>query len=196
MAWDLTSYWSKDGTVGASRSMPRLRESPHFRSFVIRMSMTPRVCQAHPARSRTRTHETRQRQPCALSSLRDKRTRTRVRSCSWNCQLRHRREALGHVDATLRLLDPSIDIDQIPNKRLRKRIKLFRQGELGRSVVGMLCKSTPLIGTQDITSAILAAGGHGESAKPSLISRVQKGSQDRPWQGRAVADCVMPVGRY
>ncbi len=66
-----------------------------------------------------------------------------------------------------------IDIDQIPNKRLRKRIKLFRQGELGRSVVGMLCKSTPLIGTQDITSAILAAGGHGESAKPSLMSRVQ-----------------------
>ena len=86
----------------------------------------------------------------------------------------------------MRLLG-SIDIDQIPNKRLRKRIKLFRQGELGRSVVGMLCKSTPLIGTQDITSAILAAGGHGESAKPSLISRVQKvlktgRGKDVPWQ--------------
>ena len=148
MAWDLTSYWSKDGTVGASRSMPRLRESPHFRSFVIRMSMTPRVCQAHPARSRTRTHETRQRQPLRAFIPTRQAHRTRVRSCSWNCQLRHRREALGHVDATLRLLDPSIDIDQIPNKRLTRRIKLFRQGELGGLIVGVLRESD-------------TAGGHG-----------------------------------
>jgi hypothetical protein len=33
-------------------------------------------------------------------------------------KLRHRKEAFGHVDATLRLLDPSVDIDAIPNKRL------------------------------------------------------------------------------
>ncbi len=43
-------------------------------------------------------------------------------------QLRHRKEALGHVDATLRLLDPSIEINAIPNKRIVKRIRLFRQG--------------------------------------------------------------------
>ena len=60
--------------VGASRSMPRLRESPHFRSFVMRMSMTSRVWQAHRARSRTRTHELDKGNRCALSSLRDKRT--------------------------------------------------------------------------------------------------------------------------
>ena len=55
---------------------------------------------------------------------------------------------MGHVDATLRLLDPSIDIDQIPNKRLTRRIKLFRQGELGRLIVGVLRESD-------------TAGGHG-----------------------------------
>ena len=68
---------------------------------------------------------------------------------------------MGHVDATLRLLDPSIDIDQIPNKRLTRRIKLFRQGELGRLIVGVLREADTPISTQDITSAIPAAGGHG-----------------------------------
>ena len=29
-------------------------------------------------------------------------------------QLRYRKESLGHIDATLRLLDPSIAIDAIP----------------------------------------------------------------------------------
>ena len=57
---------------------------------------------------------------------------------------------MGHVDATLRLLDPSIDIDQIPNKRPRKRIKLFRQGELGRLIVGVLREADTPISTQDI----------------------------------------------
>jgi hypothetical protein len=53
-------------------------------------------------------------------------------------QLRHRKDTLGHVDATLRLLDPSIDAKAIPNKRYPKRVKLFRQGELGRLILGAL----------------------------------------------------------
>ena len=132
----------------------------------------------------------------ALSALRDKRAVLASEIVQLERQLRHRKEALGHVDATLRLLDPSVDIDSIPTKRPRKRVKLFRQGELGRMILKAMREADAPISTQEITSAILAAGGHGESAKPSLISRVQKGSQDRPWQGRAVADCVMPVGRY
>ena len=36
-----------------------------------------------------------------------------------------------HVDATLRLLDESIDIHAIPNKRPPKRIKLFGQANSG-----------------------------------------------------------------
>ena len=45
-------------------------------------------------------------------------------------KLRHRRQLLIHVDSCLKLLDPSIETDAIPNKRLTKRVKLFRQGEL------------------------------------------------------------------
>jgi len=84
----------------------------------------------------------------ALTALRDKRAGLAGEIVQLERQLRHRREALGHVDATLRLLDPSVEIDAIPNKRLTKRIKLFRQGELGRLIVGVLRESD-------------TAGGHG-----------------------------------
>ena len=74
----------------------------------------------------------------ALSALRNKRADLASEVAQLERQIRHRKEALGHVDATLRLLDPSVDIDAIPNKRIVKRIKLFRQGELGRMIVGVL----------------------------------------------------------
>lgn len=69
---------------------------------------------------------------------------------------------LVHVDATLKLLDPSIETDAIPNKRLPKRVKLFRQGALGRMILGALREAEAPIGTTATASAILKAGDHGE----------------------------------
>jgi hypothetical protein len=79
---------------------------------------------------------------------------------------------LGHVDATLRLLEPAIQIDAIPNKRQPKRIKLFRQGELGRLILGALRKAEEPLSTHQIASVVLAAGGHGEAARPTVTPRV------------------------
>lgn len=42
---------------------------------------------------------------------------------------------LAHVDATIQLLDRSIDVDAIPTKRTLMHVKLFKQGELGRHIV-------------------------------------------------------------
>ena len=109
----------------------------------------------------------------ALAALRDKRAVLASEIVQLERQLRHRKEALGHVDATLRLLDPSVDIDAIPTKRPRKRVKLFRQGELGRMIVGTLREADQPLSTQAITTAIIKAGGHGESARPSVMSRVR-----------------------
>ena len=86
---------------------------------------------------------------------------------------RHRKEALGHVDATLRLLDPSVDIDAIPSKRIVNRIKLFRQGELGRLIMGVLRNADTPQSTAAITRGVLTAGGHGESARPTMAPRVR-----------------------
>lgn len=66
----------------------------------------------------------------ALSALRNKRATIAAEIVQLERQVRHRKELLVHVDATLRLLDPAMDIDAIPNKRPPQRIKLFRQGEL------------------------------------------------------------------
>jgi hypothetical protein len=109
----------------------------------------------------------------ALSALRDKRAVLASEIVQLERQLRHRKESLGHVDATLRLLDPSVDIDAIPTKRPRKRIKLFRQGELGRLILSTMRNADAPISTQEITSAILAAGGHGPSARSAVMPRVR-----------------------
>jgi hypothetical protein len=109
----------------------------------------------------------------ALSALRKKRAELASELVQLERQTRHRREALGHVDATLRLLDPSVDIEAIPNKRIVRRIKLFRQGELGRLILGALRDAEAPLSTQAITSEIIAAGGHGESSRPALMPRVR-----------------------
>ena len=109
----------------------------------------------------------------ALSALRDKRAVLASEIVQLERQLRHRRESLGHVDATLRLLDPAIDTDQIPNKRPRRRVKLFRQGELGRMILKVLREADTPISTQDVATAIIQAGGHGESARGAVMPRVR-----------------------
>ena len=69
---------------------------------------------------------------------------------------------MGHVDATLRVLDPESE-PEASQQAHRKRVKLFRQGELGRMIVGMLRDADqPLSTSQSITSQIIRTGGHGE----------------------------------
>ena len=109
----------------------------------------------------------------ALSALRNRRALLAAEIVQLDRQLRSRKESLGHVDATLRLLDPSIAIDAIPNKRTVKRIRLFRQGELGRLVLGTLRDANGPVSTAQIVKAILAAGGHGQSAKSAVAPRVR-----------------------
>jgi hypothetical protein len=45
----------------------------------------------------------------------------------WHARLAH----LLHIDATIQLFDPSVDLDTIFNKRTIKHARLFRNGELG-----------------------------------------------------------------
>lgn len=110
----------------------------------------------------------------ALSALKNKRATIAAEIVHLKRQLRHRKEHLVHVDATIRLLDPSIETDAIPNKRLVKRVKLFRQGELGRLILDTLrrAEGAPM-SAREIVTAILAAGGHGEVARPTVAPRVR-----------------------
>src|SRR5205809_505456 len=81
----------------------------------------------------------------ALSALKNRRAPFASEIVSLERQMRHCKESLVHVDATLRLLDESIDIDAIPNKRPPRRVKLFRHcgataGGMGRSHYGILTR--------------------------------------------------------
>ena len=110
----------------------------------------------------------------ALAALKDKRATLATEVVQLERQLRHRRDMLVHVDATLRLLDPTVSIDAIPNKRPKKRIKLFRQGELGRMILDAIRKAPGgSVSTADIVTALLAAGGHGEDARSVVAGRVR-----------------------
>ena len=82
-------------------------------------------------------------------------------------------EQIRHVDASLQLLDPQLFPDLIPAKRPQKRIKLFRQGELGRLIVDALRRAGKPLDTRAVVTAVLAAGGHGEGARPALAPRVR-----------------------
>lgn len=110
----------------------------------------------------------------ALAALKDRRATLAGEIVLLERQIRHRRESLVHVDATLHLLDPGVSTEAIPNKRPQKRIKLFRQGELGRMIVDALrnAQGEPL-STSDLVTVLLRAGGHGEAARPTLAPRVR-----------------------
>lgn len=109
----------------------------------------------------------------ALSALRNKRATLASDIVQLERKLRHCRESLVHVDATLRLLDASSEPESIPTKRPRKNITLFRQGELGRMILGALREADQPVSTPGIVTAIIAKGGHSESARRALGGRVR-----------------------
>jgi len=129
----------------------------------------------------------------ALTALRNKRATIAAEIVQLERQLRHRRENLVHVDATLRLLDPSAEPDSIPNKRIPKHINLFRQGELSRLVMDTLRMAQGSLGTADVVAAILQAGGHGEAARRNVAPRVRSNLQSL-WKQRKVTKAGSGTG--
>jgi hypothetical protein len=98
----------------------------------------------------------------AISALKNKRAVLAAEIVQLERQLRHRRESMQHVDACLRMLDPTLAVESIPNKRLPKHINLFRQGELGRLILGPLRSASGCA----VTSAIWNGAGR----LPSSVS--------------------------
>lgn len=109
----------------------------------------------------------------ALAALKKQRAEMAGEIACLTSKITWLKSQLGHVDATLRILDPTLDPKGLPVARVRKRIKLFRQGELSRLVVDALRRAGKPIGTHQIVTALLAAGGYGESVRPSLTPRVR-----------------------
>ena len=124
----------------------------------------------------------------ALAALKSQRGILAAEIVQLKRQLRHRKEMLIHVDATLRLLDPEIKVESIRPKRPPKRIKLFRQGELGRLIVDAIRRSPDGATAKEIVTALLKVGGHGESVRGTLSPRVRGNLAYLGSQGKVVKD--------
>lgn len=109
----------------------------------------------------------------AIHALKDRRATLAGEIQQFKQGIRDREEQLTHLDATLRVLDPSYRADTIAPKRLR-RVKLFGNGELNRLIIDALRRANgkPL-STPAIADAIIAAKGYGKEAKHALIRRAR-----------------------
>ena len=109
----------------------------------------------------------------ALAALKDKRASLAGEIKLMKTQLADRQEQLAHVDATIKILEPSYDVESIPLKRPLKRVKLFRHGELGRLIIDVLRRAGKPLGTHVIVTGLMAAQGHDESARRALTPRIR-----------------------
>lgn len=109
----------------------------------------------------------------AIAALKDRRATMAGEVVQFKRAIRHREEQLAHLDASLRVLDPTYRADTVPPKRLRQ-VKLFGQGELNRLILDALRRANgkPL-SNPEIAKAIVAAKGYGEAALPALTLRVR-----------------------
>jgi hypothetical protein len=73
----------------------------------------------------------------ALAALRERRAALVGEMKDCDRKLRYLREAIGHIDATLSLFDPSGDPNEIAAKRPCMRVRLFARDTLGRLALAM-----------------------------------------------------------
>ena len=102
--------------------------------------------------------------------------------------IRDREEQLAHLDATLRILDPSYRADTIAPKRLR-RVKLFGGGELNWLIVDALRRAEKPLASNDVAASIVETKGYGrkfdrcpDAAGPAeliLSAQAETGRQNR-----------------
>ena len=109
----------------------------------------------------------------ALAALKDRRATLAGDIADLKKRLQVATIQLDHIDACLTIFEYQGDPAAIPVHRIRRRVKLFRQGELGRLILDALRRAGKPLGTHQITTALLEAGGYGESARPSLTPRVR-----------------------
>lgn len=109
----------------------------------------------------------------ALAALKDKRASLAGEISQLKKQLSWRQEQIAHVDATLRLFDPSAKPETIPTKRPYKHVKLFKQGELGRTIVDALRRAAVPLKIDELTASVTAALNQPDIMRSAMKPRVR-----------------------
>ena len=95
----------------------------------------------------------------ALSALRDKRSGLAGEIAALRRRIAQCEADMAHIDASLLLLAPAANPATLPVKRFQKRVKLFKQGQLGRLILGVLRRSKRPLSTHEIADALGQDGG-------------------------------------
>jgi hypothetical protein len=81
-------------------------------------------------------------------------------------------KAMDHIDAAITIFEPGFSVEAIGIKRPRKRVKLYGQGELSRSILDALRRAGEPIGIDAIVGSLLLAQGHEPDVAPALKPRI------------------------
>lgn len=109
----------------------------------------------------------------ALAALRERRAALAGEITTTERHLRHLRETIVHVDATLRLFDPNGDPLKITGKRPYKRVKLFGSGKLNWLILEAMRKGDRPMSTAEVVASIVADLGYGDDAAKGMTNRVR-----------------------
>jgi hypothetical protein len=109
----------------------------------------------------------------ALAALKERRAAIdgEMRECER--KLRHLRETLGHLDATLALFDPEGNPKAIKAKRPYKRVKLFGAGQLGRLILDALRRGARPMTTGEVIESVVSGLGYDGAAAVGMSTRVR-----------------------
>jgi hypothetical protein len=114
----------------------------------------------------------------ALAALKARRGSIAGQITDYEARLRRLREAMAHIDGTLRLFDEEIEPDSIAPRKPYKRVKLFGQGELNRLIFDAMRKAEGRPqAVPEIARAIVEELGHGEEAQSGMVRRVRANLQ-------------------
>jgi hypothetical protein len=99
----------------------------------------------------------------AICSLRHRRAEIDRDIGQLALQAAHKRRERAKVDAVLRILAPGSDPAQIRPKKAIRYLNLFRQGELGQILIGLLRASGRPMSNIELATLIIQRGGYDQA---------------------------------
>ncbi len=120
----------------------------------------------------------------AVCSLRAKRAEIAGEIDTLRLQLAHRRRDLAKVDDILRILSPASDPALIPPKKAIKYLNVFRQGELGRLIIGLLRTADGPMTNLEIARTVMERGGLSQDLWVAIHRRTRANLAYLEAQGR------------
>jgi hypothetical protein len=123
-------------------------------------------------------------EPHVIGALRHKRAELSGRLRQLEQQLARERINVAHLDATLRLFDPTIQPQEIRPKPLRERNAWFRQGECLRLIYDALREAARPMTTRDLAEQIMrikaisaAENDHRERIQKTLLASLNRAKE-------------------